>query len=109
MRNLEILLHASTSLSQLDSDNGEEVAIFTVDEFSHRLYFLTTQQVLYCFGYSQLCPANTCKLKYQGLINVDSKARAVSMNYIQELTALVITFSNGSIFTYCNQGETEGK
>ena len=109
MRNLEILLHASTSLVDLDSDQGVGVACFAVDEYSHRLYVLSTNNTLYCFGYSQLLPANTCKLKYQSQISADQSATAISISYIQELNVLVIAYSNGSIFTLSNQNESDGK
>lgn len=109
MRNLEILLHASTSLIDSDSETGVEVACFAVDEYNHRLFVLSTNNTLYCFGYSQLLPANTCKLKYQSQIGVDQSTTAVSIAYIQELNALVIAYSNGSIFTLSNQNESEGK
>lgn len=109
MRNLEILLHASTNLVQLNGDSEEEVACFAVDEFSHRLYVISTQNVLYAFGYAQLLPANTCKLKYQYKLAVKEGAKPVALSYIQELSALVIAYSSGNIFTYSNQTENEGK
>jgi len=89
--------------------NIEEVAYFNIDEFSHRLYLLTNQNTLFCFGYSQLLPANTCKLKYKAKINANMSATVVTMDYIQELTSLVIAYSNGDVFTYSNQSESEGK
>jgi hypothetical protein len=109
MRNLEILLHASTELVKLDKERNEQMNCFCLDEFSHRLYILTTENVLYCFGYSQILPANTVKLKYSVDFNVEQKASAISIDYIQELNALVLAYSNGSIFTMSNQNEEQGK
>lgn len=109
MRNLEILLHASTSLIDLASQDGVEVANFTIDEFAHRLYLLTTDNMLSCFGYSALLPANTCKLKYQVPLSADNSAVSVSIKYVQELNCLILAYSNGVVLSYSNPNEDDGK
>lgn len=109
MRNLEILLQASTNLIDLSSQEGVELSCFTVDEFAHRIYLLTSDNTLYCFGYSQLLPANTCKLKYQVPLTVDGPCKAVNLKYVQELSSLIVTFTNGTILSYSNPNEDEGK
>ena len=108
MRNLEILLNASSRLLELDQDVCEIVKWFTVDEMSHKLYLITSKNLLYAFSYSQLLPANSCKKLYQWEINSENNATPICMAYIQELNGLWIAYSSGSIIKHSNPGENEG-
>jgi hypothetical protein len=72
MRNIEILLHASSNILDLDSQENIFLCCYSVDEFAHRLYTLTTDSILTCFSYSPLLPASTLKMKYQEPLIVDT-------------------------------------
>ena len=65
MRNLEILLNGSVTLIDFDREAEETVQMFTVDELAHKLYLISSKNILYAFSYSQLLPANSSKLLYQ--------------------------------------------
>ena len=63
----------------------------------------TGEKTFYEFKYSALLPATTCKLIHDQPLSYTHKC--VSMHYVQELAALVIAFSDGTVVTYKRQDD----
>jgi hypothetical protein len=110
MRNLEILTKFSALLDALAT---KDVAGACLDEFGHTLFVFTKGDAkLYVFKYESDFPSVVTKKKEVDLSEQDpyiSEARIVSMDYVQELQGVVITFAiTGGIYLYKTQiGEDE--
>ena len=57
--------------------------------------------MIYEFKYSALLPSNTSKLDHSQPIDVTTTTtECVDMAYIQEISAVVVVFQSGAVFTY---------
>lgn len=104
MRNLEILTKFSAILGGLAT---KDVAAACLDEFGHTLFVFTRGDAkLYVFKYEAELPSIVSKKKDVDLSDQDPyicEARVVSMDYVQELQGVVITFATGGIYLYKTQ------
>ena len=83
------------------------VAAACLDEFGHTLFVFTRGDAkLYVFKYEADLPSIVMKKKEVDLSDQDpyiSEAHVVSMDYVQELQGVVITFATGGIYLYKTQ------
>lgn len=74
-----------------------------LDEFGLTLFVFTTDANLHVFKYAADIHAVVTKKKTVDFSEMDpymTEAKVVSMNYIQELQGVVLTFTSGSIYLF---------
>jgi len=82
----------------------DSVSAVCLDEFGHLLFVFTkADSQLHVFKYDAEIPSVTTRSKSADFSEQDpyiSESDVVSMDYIQEVQGVVITFSSGAIYLY---------
>lgn len=104
MRNLHIL-QKYTGILELIKEKNDTIASACFDEFGHLIFIYTNKHQIHAFRYNPDSPSINIKhLSSQELDQVkddpNGPVNLVSLDYVQELAAAVLVFTNGEIYLY---------
>ena len=110
MRNLEILSKFTGGFEHVNGGGEDTVATACIDEFGHFLFVYTIGHSLYVYKFNPERPSDNLQFVAQEKFNhffegEDNGVFIVSVEYVQEISAAVLAFSNGEIYLYENESK----
>lgn len=108
MRNLEILSKFTGRFSEANADSEDTVATACIDEFGHLLFVYTIGHSLHVYKFNPERPSENVQFiatqKFDHYFEGEENGVfIVAIDYVQEISAAVLSFNNGEIYLYENE------